>query len=185
MEEAINRLECIRVPSGNDPQVLRLLVAYNTAVEPPNYDQAYTYACELEEAAGENTEIRWELAQFYVSWSTALKMRFEPDFLKNMERERDYKDHADKAIRLLNKLPAGSHSWHHLLAQSYFNKWDYDQALGHVEKALQLLPKGSHLFWPYNRLSIQHLEETVHFRTEPRISTSQRRAVISASFTAL
>ncbi len=163
VEDAIGRLERIRAPSGNDPQVLRLLVAYYTALEPPNFDQAYTYACELEGAAADSVELKFELARFYVSWSTALKLRFELDPLKNMVRIKEYKDLADRAIEKLKEVRPDSHSWHHLVAQSYYNKWDYDLALRHVEKAIDALPRGSHLAGPYKRLKGEILKKRAQY----------------------
>src|SRR5205823_4468607 len=74
-EAAIERLEGIRARSGNDPQVLRLLMAYYAALEFPNFEQAHGYARELEEIAADKPEIKFELAKFYVTWSTAVKMK--------------------------------------------------------------------------------------------------------------
>jgi tetratricopeptide (TPR) repeat protein len=137
-------------------------MAYYIALEPPNYDQAYAFACELESAATDRIEINAELAQFYVSWSLALKMRFDLDPLKDMRRQKQYKDLADKAIELLRKVP-DSPSRNHLLAQSYYNKWDYDTALRHIEKALEQLPNDSHLVGPYNRLRSDVLKKRAFY----------------------
>jgi len=131
-EEAILRLERIRVPSGDDEQVLRLLMAYNVALEYPNFEQAHSYAKELEDVAKDNLQVKWELAQFYVAWSTALKVRRELDSLKDILRQQKYKELADIAIKFLKETPLNTHEWHHLLAQSYYNKWDYDSALQHT-----------------------------------------------------
>jgi hypothetical protein len=122
--EAIERLEMIRTRSGNDPQVLRLLMAYYTALGFPNFEQAHSFARELEEFAAENLEIKFELAQFYAAWSTAVRMRLELDPLKEMLRQQKYKELADEAIKLLNDAPQGTHEWHHLMAQSHYNRWD-------------------------------------------------------------
>jgi Cdc6-like AAA superfamily ATPase len=159
--DAIERLEAIRVPSGNDPQVLRLLMAYYAALS--NFAQAHTYARELEEAAVDSVQIRFELAQFYVAWSTAIKIKFELDPLKEILRQQQYKELADSAIKLLRDSPQGKHEWHHLLAQSYYNKWDYDLALWHVEKAIGALPRDSHLARPYRRLRSEILKKRTLF----------------------
>jgi GTPase SAR1 family protein len=161
--EAIERLEIIREQSGNDPQVLRLLMAYNTALEFPNFEQAHSFARELEEFATGNVQIKFELAQFYVAWSTAVKMKQELDPLKEMLRQQKYKELADEAIKLLNDSPQETHEWHYLMARSYYNKWDYDSALRQIETAIQRLPKGSHLATPYAGLRGEILNKRFYF----------------------
>ena len=47
-EDAIARLEDIRVASGNDPLVLRFLMAYYVSLEFPNFEQAHSYAARTE-----------------------------------------------------------------------------------------------------------------------------------------
>ena len=162
--DAIERLEHIRVASGNDQQVLRLLMAYYTALDFPNFEQAHSYARELEDLAAGSAQVKFELAQFYVAWSTAVKMKFELDPLKEMLRQQKYKELADVAIKLLKEVPRDRHEWHHLLAQSYYNEWDYDHALRHVEEAIKALPKGSHLERPYWRLRGEILKKRAMFR---------------------
>lgn len=149
---AIERLESIRERSGNDQQILRLLMQYYTQLDVPNFEQAHAFAMELEDIAALNAEIRLELAHFYVAWSTALKLSVQLDPLKEMLRQQKYKELADSAIRHLVKLPNRSHSQLHLLAQSYYNKWEYETALAHIDDALSLLSKGSHLEAPYRKL---------------------------------
>ncbi len=158
-QEAIERLEAILVASGYDQQVLRLLMTYYIALEIPNFEQAHGYARELEAVSAQSKEIKAELAQFYVAWSTALKMKVELDPLKEMLRQQKYKELADTAITLLNSIASGTYEWHHLLAQSYYNRWDYGQALLHVNEAIAGLPKDSHLYAPYRRLHREILKK--------------------------
>lgn len=162
-EEAILRLESIRGPSGNDPQVLRLLMAYHTASAFPNFEQAHTYATELEDIAEENVDIKFELAQFYVAWSTALKLKFELDPLREMLRQQKYKELADTAITLLKAAARQSHEWQYLLAQAQFNRWDYDSALLHIDRAINMLPKGSHLGANYRRFREEIEKKTFQY----------------------
>ncbi len=161
--EAIERLEAILVPSRYDQQVLRLLMAYYTALEIPNFEQAHSYARELEDASVQSNGIKAELAQFYAAWSTALKMKMELDPLKEMLRQQKYKELADTAIVLLKDTNLGTHDWYHLLAQCYFNQWDYESALPQISKAIELLPKGSHLSSPYQRLKREILKKQEYF----------------------
>ncbi len=158
-EDAIARLEEILARSGYDQQVLRLLMAYYVALEIPNYEQAHTYARELEDVAASNKEIKSELAQFYVAWSTATKLKVELDPLKEKVRQQRFKEHADTAIKLLKEIDLGTHEWHYLLAQSYFNRGDNESALRHVDKAMAAIPNESYLWDPYRQLRYEILKK--------------------------
>lgn len=161
--DAIERLEAILEASGYDQQVLRLLMGYHTALEIPNYEQAHSYARELEDASANNKEIKFELAQFYVAWSTALKMKVELDPLKEMLRQQKYKELAETAIMLLKDINLSTHEWYYLLAQCYFNCWDYEKALPNINKAIDALPKQSHLESSYQRLFREIQKKQVYF----------------------
>jgi hypothetical protein len=151
-EDAIGILEQIRQPSGNDQQILCLLMTYYTELEVPNYEQAHTYARELEHVVRNDKEMKTELGRFYVMWSTALKMKSELDPLKNMVRQQQYKDLADTAIGFLKPLALETAEWHHLLSQAYYNQWENKKALMHIDKAIAALPAGSHGHAQYSRL---------------------------------
>lgn len=151
-QEAIDRLESILLTSGYDQQVLRLLMQYYTALQIPNFEQANTYARELEDIAADNKDIKWELASFYVQWSTAVKMKVEIDLLREKVRQLKYKELADLAIKFLKDIDLHTHEWHFLLAQAYYNRWDNDLALRQIDKAIAALPKESHFYAPYRRL---------------------------------
>jgi hypothetical protein len=151
-EDAIQLLERIRVPSGNDQQVLRLLMTYYSTLPIPNFEQAFTYAQELEDLANESKEIKLELARFYVHWSTAIKIKFEFDPIQEMLRQQKYKELAEHAIKLLKDLALDTPEWNQLQAQSHYNTWSYDSALQYAKAAIDRLPQGSHLAAPYRRL---------------------------------
>jgi hypothetical protein len=162
--EAIEKLEEIRIRSGNDSQVLRLLMTYHTELEVPNFEKAHSYARELEDMAADDKEITFELANFYTQWSTALKVKIELDPLKNILRQQKYKELADIAIQLLTTVAArNSHECYHLLAQNSFNKWDYDAALRYIGQAIEALPRGSYLIGPYQRLKVQILKKKAYY----------------------
>ena len=162
-DEAIQRLERVREASGNDPQVLRLLMIYHVASSFPQFEQAHMYATELEEIAEDNPNIKFELAQFYVAWSNAIKMNIELDPLKEMLRQQKYKELADTSIVLLRAVPRQTHEWHYLMAQAQFNRWDYDAARLHIDRAIQALPKESHLVMSYRRFRDEIYRKHTHF----------------------
>jgi hypothetical protein len=150
--EAISRLESIRKTSGNDPQVLRLLMMYNIALEPPNFDVGHIFAKELEKYNLDDADITMDIAEFYTEWATNVKMKIELDPIKEMLRQQKYKELSDHAISLLERCRVkSSHKWHYLLAQCQFNKWDYAAAKLSMDRAIAALPTGSYLKTPYER----------------------------------
>jgi hypothetical protein len=90
-------------------------------------------------------------------------MKMELDPLKEMLRQQKYKELADTAITLLKGVDLGTHEWHHLLAQSYYNRWDYKSALRHVNEAIARLPEESHLYAPYQRLQREILNKQTFY----------------------
>ena len=163
-EDAIERLEGILPRSGYDQQILRLLMAYNVSLEIPNFEQAHTYARELEGVAASNKEIKNELAQFYSSWSTVTKLKVELDPLREKVRQQSYKEHADTAIKLLKEINLGTHEWNYVLAQSYFNRGDNDSALRHVDKALGALSNDAYQRDSYRQLRYEVLKKRTQAR---------------------
>ena len=157
--EAIERLESILARSGNDPQILRLLMVYYTALDDPNYAQADIYARELADVATGNVQMDFELARFYGSWSTTEKLKFELDPNREALRQQRYKELADKAIKILNRMTNRSYERDYLLAQAYYNRWDYEPALRHIDRAIEILPQTSHLGPPYRRLRAEIVEK--------------------------
>jgi tetratricopeptide (TPR) repeat protein len=119
---------------------------YNVRQPVANFEQAHRYAIELESVAAGEPAIIFELAQFYTEWSTAIKMKMEHDPLREGRRQQDYKEHADKAILLLKRIPENNTAeYYYLLAQTHYNKWDYNPALGFINRAIDLLPDTSYL----------------------------------------
>lgn len=145
---AISLLESIRVRSNNHPHVLQLLMSYLSSLDVPNYNQAGPYALELKN--GVNEEILFDVAEFYVKWSTAIKMRTELDPIREMQRQQEYKELADLALEVLKKVGERGHRYYYLLAQCHYNKWDYDLASNYINSAIALLPSHSYLNEPYN-----------------------------------
>ncbi|WP_448046074.1 hypothetical protein [Bradyrhizobium liaoningense] len=163
--EAISRLERIRVSSGNDPQVLRLLMMYNIALEPPNFDEAYIFAKELEKYPRNEAEAVMDLAQFYTEWATTLKLRIELDPIKEMLRQQKYKELSDHAVSLLRRdVVERSHRRSYLLAQCLFNKWDYSAAKSNIDEAIQSLPENSYLIAPYEKLRGEINRKARHYQ---------------------
>ena len=163
--EAIMRLERIRKSSGNDPEVLRLLMMYNTAVEPPNFDEAHVFAKELEEYPLKEGGILMDLAEFYTEWATTLKLKIELDPLKEMLRVQKYKELSDHAIFLLHEREVKtSPRRSYLLAQCLFNKWEYGAAKINVDQAIAGLPADSYLTNSYERLRTEIIKKARQYQ---------------------
>ena len=164
--EAIVTLERIRTSSGNDPQVLRLLMMYYAIVEPADFDQAHIYAMELEKHPLDDEGISMDIAEFYTEWSVALKMKVELDPIKEMLRVQKYKERADHAIGLLKGCADRlSHRWSYLMAQCQFNKWEYDSAKGNIDRAIARLPINSYLRHSYERLRGEIVRNGIRYQS--------------------
>jgi len=145
-DTAIKILDEIRPRSRNHPSILRLLVSCFTSLDVPNYTAAKPYVNELENSSLDN-EVKLEVAEFYVQASTAIKTRAPSlDPIQEMLRQQEYKELAEKALKTLTQLPEKTSRVYHLLAQSYYNKWDYFIALKMIDQAIELAdPRSSHL----------------------------------------
>ena len=66
-------LEGIREASGNHPNILRLLVSCYVSLDIPQFNQASVYVNQLEKTLTDD-ESTIEIAEFYVRWSTSVKM---------------------------------------------------------------------------------------------------------------
>jgi tetratricopeptide (TPR) repeat protein len=148
---AIEVLEVVREASNDHPSLLRLLIACYISQEIPNYARASAYVQQLERLASEDAEVRFEIGEFYARWSSSLKMSrdISPDPIKEMLRQQRYKELADQAIGYLERLPKPGHEIHYLLAQSYFNRWDYDRALQIMDKCVSLCQKSAPYYGSY------------------------------------
>jgi len=149
---AIEILENIRKSANNHPTILRLLVSCYTSFEIPNYSGASAYVSELEKVIQDNEDLKIEIAEFYVKWSTHIKMNRELDPLKEVTRQQRYKDFADNAISILSTVKNKTHKICYLLAQSYFNKWDYKNAFTMINKAITPINQDPRYYSSYAHL---------------------------------
>lgn len=151
-EGAIARLERVRLLSGNHPIVLRDLVRLHLAIENPNYESAHAFAETLKNTS-EDPDVLRVVAEFYVRWSTALLLKgSEIDPLRELQRQQMYKEMADNAVALLQKIKSEDHHWYYLVAQAHTNRWDYGAAIRHIDLAIANLPHDSYNLEPYSHL---------------------------------
>jgi len=136
---AIKLLESIREKSRNHPEILMLLVECYVELDIPNFEQASVYANELSNI--DDVALKIRLAEFYVRWSTSIKMKRCDDPFDERNRQSKYKDLASKALDILDKIEIRTHHIFYLIAQSYFNLWEYDDALRMVNKAIDTAEK--------------------------------------------
>jgi len=100
------------------------------------------YAQELEKSEALEEDFLEELAEFYVRWSTAIKVSaVDIDPIKELLRQGSYKQHAEKALDILRKIHKQSPNIYYLNAQSYFNLWKDDLAKQNIDKAIKLAQK--------------------------------------------
>jgi hypothetical protein len=139
--QAIVILEHLRVIWGNHPSILRQLFTCYISQAIPNYDKASVYVTQLEKLATNNDELRLDIAEFYIKWSTSIKVRQAPnlDPLDEGIRQLEYKDLAKKGIEYLNGLENTTHRVYYLFAQGYSNLWKYETAETMIDRAISLL----------------------------------------------
>jgi hypothetical protein len=160
IKEAIDRLEGIRARSGHAKEILRLLMKYYAEAIPPNYEQAQVYARELEESVATDLGLRFDIAEFHVRWSVYLKMGFDIDPLHMKLRIQKYKELAAEAVKLLEGAGGvNTHEKYYLLAQAYYNLWNYDMALRNIGSAITHLPRGSNDIDSYQVLRSEILKK--------------------------
>jgi tetratricopeptide (TPR) repeat protein len=136
---ALKLLESIREKSRNHPEILMLLIECYVDLSIPNFEQASVYANELTGIEDEDLKIR--LAEFYVRWSTAMKMKRFDDPFEERARQSKYKDLAGHALSILQDVKSRTHHVYYLLAQSQFNLWDYVSAARLINKAIETAEK--------------------------------------------
>jgi hypothetical protein len=163
--DAIARLERIRLPSANAPEVLRLLMNYNVRLETPNFEQAGFYAKKLQEDGFANDDVRLDAAEVFIQWGTSLKLKFDLDPIKEMLRQQRYKELADTSAEiLLTCSDRTSHRQNYLLAQCHFLKWEYEAAKRHIDNAISALPDASYLKVSYERLRGEIIRKWSHYK---------------------
>jgi hypothetical protein len=52
---------------------------YNSATDPPDFDEAHVFAKELEKYPLNEEDIMMDIAEFYTGWATSLKLKLELD----------------------------------------------------------------------------------------------------------
>lgn len=140
LEDAIEILELIREPSGNHPNILRLL--FKSYINLLDFQNAHVYAQELEKSEILDEDLLEELAEFYVRWSVSIKaLPVELDPIKELIREGDYKMYAQKTLDLLRKINRQSSNIYYLYSQSYFCLWKNDFAQQNIDKAIKVAKK--------------------------------------------
>lgn len=136
LDQAISILESIREKSMNNSKLLILLVECYANQTIPNFEKGQIYASQIEELeVNEGTKI--ELAKFYTHWSASLKIKIGGDPFEDQLRQTKYQNLATHALEILEEVNNRDHVVYHLLAQCYYNLWDYNAALKWIDKAIE------------------------------------------------
>jgi tetratricopeptide (TPR) repeat protein len=124
----------------DDPTLLLLLGSCYVSLDIPSFERANTYFSELKQLAFSEDIVKVALAEFYISWSTALKVKPESDPIKELQRRSSYKRLATEAVEILEDLRQrdDSHRINYLLAQANYNRWDNERALKFIDRAMEL-----------------------------------------------
>jgi len=121
----------------SNPETLRLLINSYVALDIPNFLAASEYVKILEKLTLDEVAI-FEIGNFYTKWSSYVKLQKPIDVFEAKEQTALYKELANNGINWLNKLQNKTALTYHLLSQCYFNRWDYDDALETINKAIAL-----------------------------------------------
>jgi hypothetical protein len=155
LRRAIDLLNGIIVTGGKHPNILRLLVSCYTGFDPPMYNEAVVYVKELEQSIDIEDEVWFEIAEFYIGWSTSLRRRGKLlDPIAEIKRQVEYKELARSGINAANRVavPNRTHKYYYLCAQGHFNIWDNGNALTLIDKAMGLIGMDPILYPNYARL---------------------------------
>ena len=109
------------------------------SLEPPSFEKADMIYTELLSITSDQQSL-FEAGEFYIVWSSSLKLKKEEDFMKNVEKRVRYKDLAKRGSDLLERISLyrDQHKYHFLLAHAYFNLWENERALRCMDKAIEL-----------------------------------------------
>jgi tetratricopeptide (TPR) repeat protein len=114
----------------------------------------------------EELELQMDIAKFYLDWSISLKAIKWQDIFEERQRVSQYKDFATQALQILlqvekmyNRISDSerpnilTHELQYLIAQSHYNLWEYDEAMGRIDQAIELATSAearkaiSHYIW--------------------------------------
>jgi len=120
----------------------------------PKYEIASKYVEQIEKTPIEGNDIKLEIAEFYVHWSNSIKRNREidPDPIKEILRQRRYKELAEKALFWLDQIKDKDDRGYYLLSRSYFNSWDNPKALESINRAIALCGRDSTKIKSYSHL---------------------------------
>jgi len=139
---AIEVLEKIRDFSGNHPNILKVLYSCYISLDVPNFDKAGVYVEQLEKYMKDSDDLKLEIAEFHVRWSTSVKLGRKVDPLEEILRQSMYKSFANKAIEILNTTQKRTPQIYYLFAQGYYNMWENQLAMNMINKAIESVTSG-------------------------------------------
>lgn len=153
IETAIQILKDVSRTECNNPNMLKLLLSCYMTLDIPTYDEASIYVNELKDCVESNDiDTKLEMAEFYVKWSTFIKLKRDADPIREIVRQQQYKELANKAISILNSIKNKTHKFYYLFAHSYFNLWDYENSLKMIENAIELIEENPAYYSTYTYL---------------------------------
>lgn len=158
VEDALQILEAchekLRSNDQSDLSIIRLLASCHTSLDIPNFYKAKIYYDELSHAAEKDEELSWELAEFYIKWSTTMKLRGESDPIKDIKRKVEYKKLARTGLEYLKRVISrkDTHEYYYLRAQGLFNLWENTEANQMINKAISLINQDPNYLHTYSKL---------------------------------
>ena len=145
--------------------LLRTIIKSYLTLQYPDYTSAMKYVTELEGMNFNNDEIKLEIADFYIRWSSSLNITgIISDPILQLKKQTTYKELANKGYVLLTSIKdKESHHIYYLKAQAQYNLWDYQQALENINKAIALA-NGDTKIIPVYQMVRKDILKKVNFR---------------------
>lgn len=170
IDGALNILDKIVTTGYKHANIYRLLISCFISRDIPNYSGARKYVSHLQEIAIDDDNVKLEIAEFYIRWSTSIKISGRQlDPIKEIERTAKYKELANDGIKILKKIDRDNKTakYYYLAAQANFNIWKNDTAQQMVNKALSLVGENSgdnHAFMRLKRAILRKMKPSMNLR---------------------
>lgn len=136
--KAIGLYEDLQEKIGSHKSVVQGIFSCHLHDEIPNFEKTHIYARELEKYSDEDEDLKIELGEFYLRWSSTLKEKLGSSTVTERMRQENYKKLAMKAYDIIDTVKKQDHKTYYLLSHCQYNLWDYKRSLRLINKAISL-----------------------------------------------
>jgi hypothetical protein len=141
-EGAISILLDINTVVHNHPTIIRLIISCYMTIDPPKYEEAYPFICEIQHKTIMDDEIKMEISEFYIGWASFLnEHKKQSDSVYKIITKTEYIEKAKIGITLLNEInrEKWTHKHYYIASLGYFDLWRPNDALHMINKAIAII----------------------------------------------